>query len=384
MSTRRVIVVGGGPAGLACAAELGRRGIPALVLEQSNAIAASWRTRYDRLRLNSSRWFAKLPKERYARGTGLFPSADELVGYLEGYAERRGVEVRLRTRVERIEREGGGWLVHTPGGELAADQVIVASGYAHTPFIPDWPGRERFGGPLMHVADYRNAEPFRGDDVLVAGSGCSGMEIAYDLAEGGARRVRMAVRTPPNILVRAPLGPGLARVMLRLGTRRADRIINAVRSREIGDLSAYGLPVPEEGVASRLMRLGVAPAIVDKEILEAIKERRIEVVAGVDSLDETGVTLADGTRIEPDALVAATGYRCGLEPVVGHLGVLDERGVPRAVAQAPAAPGLRFVGYVPWPAQLSYIGGEAKATAKAIARELKAAPAARPVAMARA
>jgi putative flavoprotein involved in K+ transport len=384
MSTRRVIVVGAGPAGLACAAELGRRSIPALVLEQSNAIAASWHTRYDRLRLNSSRWFAKLPKGRYPRGTGLFPSAAEMVGYLEDYAERRDVDVRLRTRVERIEREGDGWLLHTSGGELAADQVIVSSGYAHTPFIPDWPGRGRFGGPLMHVAEYRNPEPFRSADVLVAGSGCSGMEIAYDLADGGARRVRMAVRTPPNILVRAPLGPGIARALLRLGTRRADRVINAVRRREVGDLSEYGLPVPEEGAAARLIRLGVAPAIVDKETLEAIKDRRIEIVAGVDSLDETGVTLADGTRIEPDALVAATGYRCGLEPMVGHLGVLDARGVPRAVAQAAAAPGLRFVGYVPWPAQIGRIGGEAKAAAKAIARELKAAPAARAVAMAHA
>jgi hypothetical protein len=64
-------------------------------------------------------------------------------------------------------------------------------------------------------------------------------------------------------------------------------------------------------------------------------------------------------------------YRCGLEPVVGHLGVLDERGVPRAVEGEPAAPGLRFVGYMPLPAQMRHAGLEAKRAAKAVARELR-------------
>ena len=79
-----MVVVGAGPAGLASAAELGRRGIQVLVLEQGGSIAASWRGRYDRLRLNSRRPSSKLPGARHARGTGMFPSRDEIVGYLEG------------------------------------------------------------------------------------------------------------------------------------------------------------------------------------------------------------------------------------------------------------------------------------------------------------
>jgi cation diffusion facilitator CzcD-associated flavoprotein CzcO len=375
MSNGRVVIIGAGPAGLACAAELRRRRISAVVLEQGGAIGTSWRGRYDRLRLNSSRWFSALPGARFQRGTGIFPSRDEMVGYLEDYAKRRDIDVRLRTRVERVEPDGAGWLLRTSEGDMGAAQVIVAAGYANSPFVPEWPGRDRFGGPLLHVGAYRNPEPFRGREVLVVGAGCSGMEVAYDLADGGAARVRMAVRTPPNILVRNPIGPGLARIIMRLGTRRADRIMHAVIRREVGDLTEYGLPAPEEGVASRLKRLGVAPSIVDHEMLAAIKDRRIEVVAGVDSFDEAGVTLADGTRIEPDAVIAATGYRRALDPVVGHLGVLDEQGTPRARAGAPAAPGLRFIGYVPFPAQLGYIAGEARRAAKAIARELKEAPA---------
>jgi cation diffusion facilitator CzcD-associated flavoprotein CzcO len=382
MSNGRVVIIGAGPAGLACAAERGRRGIHPTVLEQGGAIGTAWRKRYDRLRLNSSRWFSKLPGGQYAPGTGLFPSREELVRYLEDYAERHRIDVRLRTRVERIDAEAGGWLLRTSQGDIGAEQVVVATGYANSPYVPQWPGRDRFAGPLLHVAEYRNPEPFKRADVLVVGSGCSGMEIAYDLAEGGAARVRMAVRTPPNIMIRTPIGPGIARVVLRLSKRRADRIMQAVSRREVGDLSEYGLPVPEEGPATRLHRLGVAPAIVDHETLEAIRSGRIEIVAGVDSLDETGVTLADGTRIEPDAIIAATGYRRALEPIVGHLDVLDEQGTPRAVLGAPAAPGLRFIGYVPWPAQISLMGREGRRAAKAIARELKAAPAPRAVAVA--
>jgi putative flavoprotein involved in K+ transport len=364
------VVVGAGPAGLASAAELSRRGVPALVLEQASAVGYSWRRRYDRLRLNSSRPFSKLPGARFARGTGIFPSRDEVVRYLESYTARNRIDVRLGTRLERIDRGGGGWVLRTSTGDVRAEQVIVASGYEHTPFLPDWQGRNRFRGRLLHSADYRNPKPFHEHDVLVVGPGCSGMEIAYDLAQGGASRVRLSVRTPPNILVRSPVGPLFARAMLKLPPERADRLMRRLREKEVGDLTEYGLPEPEEGVFSRLKRLSVAPAIVDKDMLEAIRDRRIEIVAGVEALDETAVTLADGARIEPDAVIAATGYRCGLEPLVGHLGVLNERGVPRAVLGEAAAPGLRFIGYVPRPAQLGLLGGEARRAAKAIAREM--------------
>jgi putative flavoprotein involved in K+ transport len=366
------LVVGGGPAGLAAAAELGRAGVPAVVLERADAIGAAWRGRYDRLRLNTSRLTSKLPSARYRRGTSLFPTRDEFVRYLDDYAERNQLDVRLATRVGRLDRDNGGWLVHTSAGETAAAHVIVATGYEHTPHIPDWPGRGNYRGRLVHAAEYRNAEPYRDLDVMVVGPGCSGTEIAYDLAAGGARRVRLAVRTPPNILLRALGGlpgdlPALA--MLRLPPPIADAQTKLIRRLAVGDLAEYGLALPNEGVFARLKRDGKTPAIIDRAVIDAIKDGRIQIEAAVDALDATGAKLADGTRVEPDAIIAATGYRRGLEPLVGHLGVLDERGLPRIHGGDAAAPGLRFIGYLPRPAQIGHLGREAKRAAKAVARE---------------
>jgi cation diffusion facilitator CzcD-associated flavoprotein CzcO len=373
MDEQRVVVVGAGPAGLAAAGALAHLGIKALILERDR-VGSSWHGRYDRLRLNSSRWTSRLPHSRYRRGTPLFPTRDQVVRYLEEYAAQHELEVRTGITVERIERDGGWKLETSSAGSFRAPQVIVATGYEHTPVIPDWPGRELYRGRLLHAADYRNAESFRGADVLVVGPGCSGMEIAYDLVEGGAMRVRLAARTPPGIVLRAqgglPTDP-IAIALLRVPPRIADAPMRIVRRVAVGDLAPLGLPVPEDGVFARLHREGKAPAIVDKEVIDAIKDRRIEIVAGVQELEENGVRLAGGAHIEPDAIIAATGYRRALEEMVGHLDVLDERGVPRVLRGEEAAPGLRFIGFVARPGQIGFMGVEAKRAAKLIASELQ-------------
>ena len=127
---------------------------------------------------------------------------------------------------------------------------------------PGLAGPREFEGELIHSRDYRNAAPYAGKRVLVVGPGCTGMEIAYDLAEGGAEKVWLAVRTPPNIVMRE--GPGGCRGLHR---HRAAALAGAVR-RRFGERREPdgrrrplrdGLPVPDEGVFSRQKRLGVAP-----------------------------------------------------------------------------------------------------------------------------
>jgi hypothetical protein len=107
-------------------------------------------------------------------------------------------------------------------------------------------------------------------------------------------------------------------------------------------------------------------------VIEAIKDGRIAVVAAVESLGSSGAELADGTRLQPESVICATGYRRELEPLVGHLGVLGEREMPKAIGPRPAAEGLRFIGYLPRPGGLGYMGKEARRAAKAIRRELRA------------
>ena len=369
-----VLIAGAGPAGLAAAAELGRRGVSALVLERGESVATSWRRRYDRLRLNTSRWTSSLPHARYPKAAGLFPSRDHVVGHLEDYAARNSIEIRSGTTVERVDRDDHHWTLTTSAGQMTAAHLIIATGHQHTPWIPAWPGREQFSGRLLHSAEYRNPRQFHRADVLVVGPGCSGMEIAYDLAEGGASRVRVAIRTQPNIILRqaGPLpGDVPATLMYRLPPQIGDRQTRLIRRLTIGDLSAHGLVPPKEGIMSRVHREGKAPAILDKPVIDAIKQRRIEIIAAVDSLDATGVVLADRTRLEPHVVIAATGYTTGLEPLVGHLGVLDDRGVPLIHGGPAAAPGLRFIGYKPRPAQIGYVGAEATRAAKQIKNELK-------------
>jgi cation diffusion facilitator CzcD-associated flavoprotein CzcO len=375
-TTKDVLVVGAGPAGLACAAQLRRAGIPATVLERADTLAAPWRGHYDGLRLNTSRWFSHLPGQRFPRRAGVFPARDDVVAYLECYAAHHNLDIRFGVQVNRLEpggRDGQDrphWTVTTTSyGVLAASHVVVATGLLQIPYLPDWPGRDRYAGTLMAAADYRDPTAFQGRDVLVAGAGSSGMEIAAGLAAAGARRIHLAVRTPPNILLRSIAGlPGdpAAMILLHLPPRTADRQIARIRRGTVRDLSAYGLPMPEEGPFQRLARTGDAPAVVDRAVLRSIRSGRVRVVAGVSALDSTGACLSDRSHVAVDAIIAATGYRTGLAPLVGHLGVLDDRGRPGHLGGEEATPGLHFAGFRPQPGQLGSFGREARRIATAV------------------
>ncbi|MEZ0448300.1 flavin-containing monooxygenase [Cellulomonas sp. ICMP 17802] len=345
-----VIVVGGGPAGLAVAASLGRRGVPAVVLERSDAVGASWRRHYERLHLHTTRRGSSLPGLVIPRRYGRWVARADVVRYLESYTAHHRLQVRTGVEVARIDRDvDGTWRVGTTAGEsLSARAVVVATGYNHTPVPPAWPGRETFTGELVHASDYRHAGPYRGRDVLVVGVGNTGAEIAVDLTEGGAARVRLAVRTPPHIVRRSNFGwpaQGTGILVRHLPVPVVDRIARGVARVEVPDLSEFGLPRPTTGLYSRVL-VGSVP-VQDVGLIAAVQARAVEPVAAVESFDGADVVLADGSRIQPEVVIAATGYRRGLEQLVGHLGVLDAHGMPvaRGAHTTPTAPGLYFVGY---------------------------------------
>ena len=264
-----------------------------------------------------------------------------MIEHLEQHARADGIGLRLECPVERLDRTDGHWWLTTAFGAVDAVEVVVATGLHHEPFIPDWPGRYGWPGELVHSSRYRNPVQYEGKRVLAVGSGCSGMEIAYDLVTGGAAKVWLSARTPPNIMLRQ--GPGgiagdfIATPLYHAPVRIADTIARFAQKASIGDLHEFGLPIPDEGIFARSARLGAPPAIVDKEIIAALRDRSIEVVRAVESLDAHNVWLGDGTRIDPTAIVCATGFRRELDKLVGHLGVLDERGWPHATGEKPAA-----------------------------------------------
>ncbi|PKV86338.1 NAD(P)/FAD-dependent oxidoreductase [Streptomyces sp. TLI_146] len=372
--TRPVYVIGAGPGGLAVAAALRGRGVRAVVLEKADAVGDSWRHHYDRLRLHTTRRLSALPGLKMPRSFGRWVARADVVRYLEKYAQVHELEIVTGVEVSTVERaDAGGWLLHATGGRrLTGRAVVVATGYNHTPYVPQWPGADAYTGTLLHAGQYRNPAPYAGKDVLVVGSGNTGAEIAVDLADGGAGRVRLAVRTAPHILRRSTAGwPAQASGILvrRLPVPLVDRAAGAVARLSVPDLSDKGLPRPETGLYTRV-REGAIP-VQDVGLIAAVQSGRVEPVAAVESFEGAKVVLADGSHISPEVVVAATGYRRALEGLVGELGVLDGRGRPTVHGgrTAPTAPGLYFTGFTnPISGMFRELAIDAEKIAKAVSR----------------
>ncbi|WP_109471631.1 flavin-containing monooxygenase [Ornithinimicrobium cavernae] len=365
-----VLIIGSGPAGLSCAAELRGRGISATVLERGPALATAWVGRYDGLRFNTSRRHSALPGSPFPRRWGQFPTRDQYLSYLQSYAEAHQVPVRTGVAVTRVDQDRDGWRLQTSAGPAGARHVIVATGVAQSPVRPGWAVDSDFAGTVLHACDYRNPQPFAGRDVVVVGAGSTGLEVAHELARGGAGQVRLAVRTPPNLLLRemggAPTDLPMP-LLLRLPPALVDRMFAGLQRRLVGDLTAYGLPPATEGPMTGLRRRGAGTAVVDKEVIEALREGAFTVEPEVTGLHHDGVRLADGRRVDCSVVILATGYATGLGPLVGHLDVLGERGMPRVRSGGESLPGLRFVGFAYRPGLTGLVGRQARAVAREIA-----------------
>jgi putative flavoprotein involved in K+ transport len=366
-----IVVLGAGPAGLAVGAMLRKHGLDPLLVDRADSVGSTWRHHYDRLHLHTARSLSHLPGLRMPRSYGRFVARADVVDYLETYAAHHRLRLALGTMVERIERAEAGWRLICKDREIEAAYVVVATGGNNTPVLPDWPGRDGFRGELVHASAYRNPTPYVGRDVLVVGGGNTASEIAVDLVERGARRVRLSVRTPPNI-VRLQVG-GLPSQLVSVFVRRlppavVDRLIRTVQRVTVPDLAGFGLPRPAEGVYTRIVRDNQIP-ILDVGIIDAVRHGKVEVVAAVTGFDGGDVLLVDGSRVMPDAVIVGVGYKPALEPLVGHLGVLRDDGRPRVTGArtVDGVPGMWFTGFKnPISGLLRELGIDARRIAKAV------------------
>lgn len=343
-----IVVVGAGPAGLAVARELRHRhGLVALVVDRAAAPAVAWRERYDDFRLNTTGFLSHLPGQRIPVRAGRWPGKDDMVRYFDDYVRRQNIRLRLQCCVNRVDRLGGVWKLDTSSGEIPTRAVVLATGRYRIPTIPAWPGLSTFTGEVVHSGNFVNAWRFRGRSVLVVGAGNSAADIAVQLADDGAGRIQLAVRTPPH-LVRRAIGPFPSDIFLelfaRVPARVTDPLIERLNRLMWGDLSAYGFQRPPLGLKASVEQRGRIPTLADG-LIDNVRAGRVDVVAAVAAIDHDRVILADGSSVSPEVIIAATGFSTDLGGLVGHLGVLDRDGNPRGGFASHLGDGMFAIGY---------------------------------------
>jgi cation diffusion facilitator CzcD-associated flavoprotein CzcO len=336
-----VVVIGAGPAGLATSAELRRRRIEHLVLERGDTVGYSWANLYDSLTLHTGKHLSALPRMTFDRRVPLFPSRLDFVDYLHRYADVLQLPIELGRNVTAMERRNDEWLVRTDRGDITARDVVMATGIIASPRLPVIPGRERFGGRVMHSVEYRRPAGFAGRRVLVVGVGNSGAEIASELANAGARPT-IAVRSGANVVPRQIAGIPIQYLSfaLRALPNRARTVIAGLVGR-ITELRRGKpvLPRPSHGPLDAIPLIGF-------HLVDAIQTGKVIVRGGVMALTESGAQFTDGVEEPFDDVIFATGYTAALAPL-GCLVRTDAKGFAVRTDRVTSAdqPHLYFVGH---------------------------------------
>ncbi len=373
-----VVIIGAGTGGLSTAHALKLCGTRVRILDRAPEVAAPWRKRHPQLCLNTHRSQSHLAGLPFPKSAGAFPARDTVIRYLEDYARFVGVPIEHGVEVRRVDQVLDGWRLQTSAGPMAAAHVVVATGRECVPFVPDWPGLDSFTGVVRHSADFGELSQYREKRVLVVGAGNSGTDVLNHLVRAGTRSLRVSVRHGPAIAPCRMLGFPMQRtapLLEMMPAPLADRALKDIERLAFGNLARLGLPQHPQGGATRLRKGGITPA-VDDGFIAALKAGRIHLHPAVDRFDAADVVMVDGSRVEADIVIAATGYRTGLEPMLGHLNVLDGKGAPlvNGAEGADRCPGLWFIGMRP------SLGGFFRAARKdgqAIARQIHADLAAR-------
>ncbi|HKW09297.1 MAG TPA: NAD(P)/FAD-dependent oxidoreductase [Gemmatimonadaceae bacterium] len=358
--TFHAVVIGAGPAGLATSRALTLRGVDHVVLERGE-IADSWANAYESLTLHTGKHMSGLPGMKLPRSAPLFVPRDEFVNYLREYAKQFELPVRTHWTakvVERITSGGDRWRIKaaTPSGDtsLVCRALIIATGIMANPRLPQIAGAEKFtraGGRLMHSVGYRRP----GADliekrILVIGVGNSGGEIASELArasqaQGNPMHVTIAVRSGANVVPREILGipvQYLARYIRKLPRALRELVVRGVGKIVERRRGPPVLPRPAYGPLDAIPLIGF-------NLVDAIRDGRVEVRGGVERLTARGAVFADGkapTEEPFDVVILATGFTPALAPL-GQLIRVDPKGFALRHDRVTSADheGLYFVGH---------------------------------------
>jgi putative flavoprotein involved in K+ transport len=350
-----VLVIGAGQAGLAVAYHLQRRGLQALLLDRNERVGDSWRARWDSLKLYSPASRDGLPGMPFPAGGTSYPTKDEMADYLEAYASRFDVSVRLGTEIESLTQEDGRFVAHTGRSRIEAESVVVASGVFQKPYVPPFADELDPGVTQLHSSAYRNLSQLQDGPVLVVGASHSGADIAFEAAS--EHEVVLSGRDTGQLPV-------------SIETRRGRMLF---RGLFFAGTHVLTVDTPMGRKMRTHVRHGGAPLLRYRrsDLRGAGVERMLERMARV----RDGLPVLDGGRVlEVGNVVWCTGFR----PDFGWIRFpleIGEDGYPVQYRGASTTPGLFFVG-LPFLHSFAsmLIGGagrDAERVAEQIARQRK-------------
>ncbi|MGK2932332.1 MAG: flavin-containing monooxygenase [Solirubrobacterales bacterium] len=307
-------VIGGGPAGLAGARNLARRGIDFVGLELGPSVGGLWdiespkSTMYESAHLISSKGTTAYDEFPMRDEVADYPSHADMKTYFNDYADTFDLRkhFRFETEVVRAEPDGDDWSVTArgPGGEETTETyagLIIANGLLSDPSIPEFEGE--FDGELLHTSTYKNAEIFKDKRVLIVGGGNSGCDIAVD-AVHRAKSVDLSLRSGywffPKYILGKPsdtLNEGKP-MPAWIKTRVDGRVIRLIT----GNPARLGFPEPEG-------RIYETHPVMNTLVLYYAGHGDIKVQKDIDRFDGSEVRFVDGASREYDMVMLATGYR---------------------------------------------------------------------------
>jgi putative flavoprotein involved in K+ transport len=311
-----VVVIGAGQAGLALGCFLARQGRKFVILDAADSIGASWRKRWESLRLFTPRRYDALPGLAFPGDPDGYPSRDEVIAYLEHYAAALELPVELNSAVRSLLWVDGRFVVGLDDSRLEANQVVVATGPFQVPAIPALAGDLAPDVFQTHSTGYLRPSDVPKGRVLVVGGGNTGYQVAEELA--ATRQVILAVGARQKPLPQRLLGRDLFWWLTKTG------LIKKTVDSRIG------------------RRLQQRDTLIGSSPRELRRRNGVDLKPRVVGAAGREVSFADGSTLEVDAVIWATGY--GLDHSWIDLPVLDSGGRLLHRRGVTDVPGLYFLG----------------------------------------